>query len=348
MRAWVLGVVAVAACGPWPDEVVPAADVSPARRVADGLPEERRLPRERELHLRLPEDPPPPATHPHPNARFIQVAAAQHDACGVMSDRTLWCWGESGPSGLRQLGADADWSFVAKERSHACAIKLDGTLWCWGAPYEGQLGIGPTAEPQVAAPTQVGTATGWRTVAVTEASTCGLRTDGTLWCWGRLIPVEWGDSFARVDRPALISSNGSWRSLSLGHHRLCTVDDVGSAECWSQTYGDGRYTLRHDAIPASWRQFDQHTGLRADGTLWRGEPWSLSKYGMDDGWVRLERDLVLRSDRTLWRAVSPEPVLLSSEAWLDVSDGGHLACGVRADGSTWCWTDSADPTRINP
>ena len=33
-------------------------------------------------------------------------------------------------------------------------------------------------------PTQVGTGKKWKAVAAGETFSCGLRSDGTLWCWG--------------------------------------------------------------------------------------------------------------------------------------------------------------------
>ncbi len=346
MRAWIWGVVvAVAACGPVADEAAPTADVTPGRRTVDAVPERGWLPRERELHLPRAEEPPPAATHPHPNARFIQVAAASHSACGVMSDRTLWCWSET--RGLGQVGLASDWSSVSHGESHSCALRLDGTLWCWGENHLGQLGLGRYGGTEPA-PRQVGAASNWAAVAVAQASTCGIRTDGTLWCWGILVPVEAIDFPASSDVPALISSDGHWRSISFEDRQLCTVNATGGLQCWVQLYGGAHIEVVHHRPPFAWRRFGGDCGIRSDGTFWCGGPSRLERWSSDTDWATFtDGPLLLRNDRTLWRWRTGSPEQVGNQTWLQISAAGY-GCGIRTDGTTWCWNDPAQPTQIHP
>ena len=68
------------------------------------------------------------------------------------------------------------------------ALKRDGTLWAWGDNSAGQLGNGPG--PNTTNLVQVGTNQDWAAATCQGASTLGLRTNGTLWVWGRIYAVR--------------------------------------------------------------------------------------------------------------------------------------------------------------
>ena len=106
------------------------------------------------------------------------------------------------------------WKCVKATRNAAAAIKCDGTLWTWGHSEHGQLGhccitcqypgtccspnnINPatgcyypccstpsTLCPNFSSPTQI-PGTNWTDIEIGFYSMYGLKTDGTLWAWGR-------------------------------------------------------------------------------------------------------------------------------------------------------------------
>src|SRR4051812_11836742 len=65
----------------------------------------------------------------------------------------------------------------------AAANFQTGTLSTFGDGSGGQLGLGPAADTNVATP--VGTNSAWLMVGGGWEGTCGIRRDGTLWCWGK-------------------------------------------------------------------------------------------------------------------------------------------------------------------
>jgi alpha-tubulin suppressor-like RCC1 family protein len=82
---------------------------------------------------------------------FIHLAVGLFHTCGILADRTLWCWGhntygEIGDGSFTdrreptQVGTDTDWQTVSAGDEHTCATKLDQTLWCWGRDDLGQIG----------------------------------------------------------------------------------------------------------------------------------------------------------------------------------------------------------------
>jgi Regulator of chromosome condensation (RCC1) repeat len=83
--------------------------------------------------------------------------------------------------------------------SHGCALRADGTVWCFGrstnSDTSGQLGDGTIGGATTGYnATQVKTATGNLTGVVNISgtgsggwgcsTTCAVKSDGTVWCWG--------------------------------------------------------------------------------------------------------------------------------------------------------------------
>jgi alpha-tubulin suppressor-like RCC1 family protein len=111
------------------------------------------------------------------------------------TDGTIVCWGnnnygQSGNPNSSQtnqnpyLVSPDTWKDFAAGNEFALAIKSDGTLWAWGRNHFGQLGLGHT--DNVNSPTQVGIDNQWdRIYAGGQYTALGVKTDGSVWVWGR-------------------------------------------------------------------------------------------------------------------------------------------------------------------
>jgi alpha-tubulin suppressor-like RCC1 family protein len=179
--------------------------------------------------------------------------------CAIKNDRSLWCWG-SNRDGELGIGSTAETAGTAEVMalgkttmevvvgsSHACALKKDGTVWCWGSNNQCQLGDGTTQAPYCGGvncstlPRQV-TALGTATTHL-EASgntTCALRKDGTLWCWGSNGGGQLGIGVAPpyggptpCGAPAAVATLGNTvTGVALGAVHACAVKMDGSLYCW--------------------------------------------------------------------------------------------------------------------
>jgi len=136
----------------------------------------------------------------------------------VKSDGTLWTWGynQNGQLGLGdthtkrsspvQVGSDTDWAKAYTNHNVSSAIKTDGTLYTWGQADYGSLGHDDTT--QLCSPGQVGSDTDWAHVIPSPSlQMMAMRTDGTLWWWGAINPLQGGD----LSSPVQLGSATDWK-----------------------------------------------------------------------------------------------------------------------------------------
>ena len=128
-------------------------------------------------------------------------------------------------------------SSPAAGTNHSCVVR-DAEVWCTGANDRSQLAIVGTDRTVAFSPTGV---TGVESVAAGGDTTCAVKTDRTLWCWGAL-PSSLSPDSATVLRtpsvaPVQVPLSGV-RSVSVGAGHACAVTVDGSLWCWgSNKYG---------------------------------------------------------------------------------------------------------------
>jgi len=123
-------------------------------------------------------------------------------SCALDADGAAWCWGGGGMgscgNGTFALGTcdtpvpvtgGHTFTSLSLGAEHACGITEDQALYCWGSNAEGQLGIGTQGgaahTPQaVLGVGGVGLLTGVTRVQAMSRSTCALRSDGQVLCFG--------------------------------------------------------------------------------------------------------------------------------------------------------------------
>lgn len=139
----------------------------------------------------------------------VDMSSLNNTSFGLQANGTLYSWARntSGALGRNIPESPAPYNFYSGGGTDAfvavtgvqnfakladgCAfagmhaIKTDGTLWAWG---EGPNKYGPWGNnTQYSSPIQVGSLTDWLTpISAAGNSTAGcIKTDGTLWMWGR-------------------------------------------------------------------------------------------------------------------------------------------------------------------
>ncbi|WP_243059451.1 fibronectin type III domain-containing protein [Nocardioides sp. SR21] len=278
-----------------------------------------------------------------------RLSVGNGHTCGIRSNDTLWCWGNTGYGQIgdgtttsttrttpTRVGTSSDWSEVSAGDGSTCGVRdVDtdgGTLWCWGRNTADQAGT-PHPPDRLTTPTQVGTASDWRSPAIEHLTACGSRA-GTTWCWGDYAYGQVGDgNDGDQETPYQVTSSTGWTRLSpsTGFHS-CGVRGDGTAWCWGTNYGqlgDGATTgIPSGPVQVIGSNWDTVTvgnlhncGLRTDDTLWC---WGNNQHGQVGAGIP---DSVLST---------PTRVGTASD-WESLAAGRDTTCGIRAPGTLWCW-----------
>ncbi|MCL2003403.1 MAG: S-layer homology domain-containing protein [Oscillospiraceae bacterium] len=266
------------------------------------------------------------------------------------------------PIAPEALSANSELVFVAVSAggNHAAAIGADGSLWTWGLNDEGQLGDGTYSywdgewdenyenyvDNNKTTPIRVGTANDWVSVSASWYSTMAIKTDGSLWAWGRNLPdgtvIDW--DAPPTTTPVQIGTDTDWKTMSEGCTFIIKTD--GSLWGWGNNYhgqlGDGTTTgqlefvrIGADSHWASISSGSHHTAaIKTDGTLWA---WGWNYSG------QLGRSA--SDDYSEVGETSPVQIGTDSD-WISVAASTHNTVAVKADGSVWGWGGGFDGGRI--
>lgn len=184
------------------------------------------------------------------NNNWKQVSMGFQHTAGLKIDGTLWMWGNNTggqlgdnttinrSSPVQVLGSATNWNQVSCGKFHTCAIKTDGTLWGWGSTPYGELGNNQTATLQYSSPIQtISSGTNWKYVSAGYQTTAAIKTDGTLWLWGRGSEGQIGNNaVASVSSPVqTICAGNNWKYVNVFKSSSAIKTD-GSLWRWGRNY----------------------------------------------------------------------------------------------------------------
>ncbi len=172
---------------------------------------------------------------------WLLAAGGYNTVMGIKDDHTLWYYYEGT---LSQVDAPTTYSKVSSGSSDAfCGVTLSaGQIKCWGMGNEGQLGNGSTSDIW-GSPTAIAAGGIWRDVQMggyQMYSTCGIRFDGSLYCWGRNIKGVLGVGDTAQHLTPMRVGYLKWKSITmprggsdtLQHYFVCGLTKGNDAYCW--------------------------------------------------------------------------------------------------------------------
>jgi alpha-tubulin suppressor-like RCC1 family protein len=227
---------------------------------------------------------------------WCQVDAGYSDfSLGVRSNGTAWAWGSNshgqlgnglcGQYGHRSspvpvVGGFTNWCQVSAGYKHSLGLRSNGTIWAWGCNYSGILGNGLSScagftynyetcetdfycvdENRSSPVSVIGGFTDWCQISAGRCHSLAIRSNGTLWAWGRNSQGILGDGtesgyYDSNDRSSPVSVVGGftdWCQVSAGCCHNVGVRSNGTAWAWgSNSLGTlGDYTTYCSSSPVS-------------------------------------------------------------------------------------------------
>lgn len=178
-------------------------------------------------------------------------------------------------------------SSPAAGNEHTCIIR-DTNVWCSGSNSRGQLGTGTFSKSIAFAPSLMSNAV---QIAAGAYSTCAIKTDATLWCWGQLAtsldPLTLPPTVVRTDVSTPIQIPlSSVKSIAVGANHSCAVLLDRTVWCWgvgnSGQLGDGMKTnsivpvqARIDSVISLDVGLTHTCAVRSTGSVWC---WGSNQY----------------------------------------------------------------------
>jgi len=244
-----------------------------------------------------------------------QVACGGNYTAAIKTDGTLWTWGENsygiaifdditfyyGQLGdntiinrstpVTTFAGGTNWKQVSGGRSNTAAIKTDGTLWTWGTNYYGELGNNSTTENILTPITTFAGGTNWKQVACGGNHTTAIKTDGTLWTWGRGTDGQLGDNntSSRLAPVTTFAGGTNWKQVAGGGNHTAAIKTDGTLWIWGRgtdgRLGNNTTTQRNTPVTTlaggtNWKQvacgYNHTAAIKTNGTLWT---WGLNSYG---------------------------------------------------------------------
>ncbi|ESQ16056.1 MAG: hypothetical protein N838_06905, partial [Thiohalocapsa sp. PB-PSB1] len=293
------------------------------------------------------------------------IAAGGDHSLAVLGDGSLISWGYNGygqlGDGTNTRRADPvavidgygdpviDAVSVAAGANHSLALLDDGSLLAWGYNGYGQLGDGTTTSKStpVRVRDAVGdTLTGIIAVAAGQNFSLALRSDGTVWAWGRNYQGQLGDgtnsnsaSAQRVLDARGMPINGVV-AVAAGFRHGLALSEAGTAVAW----GDNDYGQLGDGFTVDRRvpvQVIDAFGTPVDGmsALAAGEWHSLALASGGDVLAWGRNNLGQLGEGTLSDSSIPTSLGLTGITGIDAGSEHSLA--VTDDLTAFAWGRNA-------
>ena len=297
-----------------------------------------------------------PVTTSTGGTNWKQVSSGPTHTGAIKTDGTLWMWGakNDGRLGINDGGGGAQnipvttfaggttWKQVSAGNQHTAAIKTDGTLWIWGDGDFGKLGTNDTTPKRTIPATTFVGGTDWKQVSCSPSNnTAAIKTDGTLWVWGRGINGVLGinNTDDRSIPVTTFAGGTTWKQVSAGNQHTAAIKTDGTLWIWGRNsdstdggnLGTNDNTNRNTPVTTfsggtNWKSVSTGNlftvAIKTDGTLWT---WGRGTDG------KLGINAVANSRST------PVTTFVGGTNWKLVSCTDSHISAIKTDGSLWTW-----------
>jgi alpha-tubulin suppressor-like RCC1 family protein len=287
---------------------------------------------------------------------FATIYTGMTTTCALTASGAAYCWGSNyfGQLGNGSLidsttpvvvtvPVGVTFISITVGIYNTCALTASGDVYCWGSNRLNQLGNGTTTDSTTPVLITMPAGIKFTSIASSGYSTCGLTTNGTVYCWGYNAFGQLGNGTTTNSAipVAVTMPNGiTFDSISVGRYDVCALTVGGIAYCWGLNttgqLGNGTTTnattptlvtmptdVTFDTISAGW----SHTcALTSSGIAYC---WGQNVGQIGDGTIidRLIPVLVLTPGGTIL---------------VDIDAGASYTCALASNGIAYCWGNNTN------
>ncbi|MCW5983297.1 MAG: choice-of-anchor D domain-containing protein [Bryobacteraceae bacterium] len=273
------------------------------------------------------------------------IASGTRHSLALKANGGAWAWGLAASGQLgngRSLNSAqpatvpgvANAVAVAASESCSLALRRDGTLWAWGGLHYYSSSCVPSAA-SMGVPAPAPGLNGVVAVSAGSEHRLVLKSDGTVWGWGKNYDGQLGDG-SRTNRDTPIQVNGLGGVLAVsagGVHSLALTKDgfvwAWGGNIWGQLgNGSTDYEIHVPAMVTALNGVvaiaagARHSlALKSDGSVW--------------AWGNNFSGEVGNESQTPYVAV---PLAVNGlSGVLAIAAGGQHSLALKGDGSVWAW-----------
>jgi alpha-tubulin suppressor-like RCC1 family protein len=329
------------------------------------------------------------------NWTLFQMGTQANAYAAINSDNELYTWGnksqgqlgqnnESGKIGFPEVSAfPGSWNDISTAMQSMCAIKDDNTLWVWGENRNGHLGINIGSYNGPSSPTQIPGSWSTAMFGGSDGHVCGMgvKTDGTLWTWGK---NSWGklgfsspsyaqEGATRYSSPVQVGTDTTWGKekglIAMGDQAAFAIKTNGTLWAWGNGYkgvlGDGvgnsnaaNTSPKQIGTNTNWAQIltsgyglDRCNAVKTNNTMWTWGQNEIGILGLNNRAPNIEgRSSPTQIPGTNWKIGGCNSLGVKDTAWVK-EDGTLWSWGYNSQGSGgWNISDSPGygPSRSSP
>jgi alpha-tubulin suppressor-like RCC1 family protein len=265
-----------------------------------------------------------------------KAVTANDSMLALKNDGTLWAWGYGGNGCLGnsstahqsspvQLLVSGAYKKIASGVEHVAAIRDDGSLWLWGQNTSGALGAGDTIHRSFPAQTVAG-GTKWQSVSCGWHYSAAIKTNGTLWTWGRNDYGQLGDNTTthRSSPVQTVAGGSTWKKVVCSYATMYALKSDGTLWSWGHndygTVGDSTVVSKSSPVMIGsdykdiYESFSHNAAaIKNDGSLW---VWGAATISTDP----TERGV---GDGSASHRSSPVQVIQVGTSWKKAVFGGR-------------------------
>jgi alpha-tubulin suppressor-like RCC1 family protein len=259
------------------------------------------------------------------------------------------------PDHLNETAEDwPEFEKISVSQVHACGITAESDLYCWGSYDMGNFGDGNRGDgfdrysfrsqalySVYDKPLKVGDSK-WKDIAALTANGCGIKDDGTLWCWGN---GDWGvlgigdvyESYEAGTPQDKVTYTAEFQALV--DNGDCEIQFISKDEGASQERRYPPVCTKPVQVgtETNWVSVEGMTNhvcaVNSDNELYC---WGENEYGQIGNGEHGDVYSTLPSNYDMVTA----PTKIDGE-FIAVSPGYNFTCAISADKKVYCWGHSA-------